>query len=122
VTYGLSSARFRVPRPIEEAAPSRYRGSVQADPSAEVAYCEVCRLSHRKDAIVCEACSHPLGGAPGWSAVRGRRDSHLRHSLVALAVVVGMLLLNYWMWGGAGYILALGPVAWLVRSIRYPKV
>jgi hypothetical protein len=85
-----------------------------------VAYCEVCRLSHRKDAIACEACSHPLGSAPDWSAVRGSRDSHGRQALVALAVVVGMLLLNYWVWGGAGYILALGPVAWLVRSaMRY---
>jgi len=78
--------------------------------------CEVCGLPHRPGVAICEDCGHAIGQVPDWQAIRGKRSSCARQFGAALAVTVCMLWLNIVLFGGAGYIVAMGPVVWLVMS------
>jgi hypothetical protein len=99
------------------AAERRYVGRTErmADLDDSVS-CEVCGLPHRRGVAICEDCRHVLGRAPDWPAIRGRRSSYATQCGAALAVTVGMLWLNFVLFGGAGYIVAMAPVVWLVMS------
>jgi hypothetical protein len=64
----------------------------------------------------CEDCGHLLGREPNWETTRGRRSAYARNFVIALVLVVAMLALNEVLFGGAGYILYMPPVVWLVFS------
>lgn len=82
----------------------------------EAILCEVCRLPHRRGVAFCEACGHLLGREPDWQAIRRQRTRHARNFMAALALVLGMLALNEWLFGGVGYVLYMPPVVWLAFS------
>jgi hypothetical protein len=90
--------------------------NVQTADPVDYVVCEVCRLPHRRDAVICEDCGHLLGRAPDWSSIRGKRASHARQFALALVVVVGMLWLNVLAFGAAGFLIWMAPVFWLFMS------
>lgn len=86
----------------------------------EIVHCELCRLPHREDVEECEECGHLLGTAVDWKALEAELPALLRKALLGIAMVLGILALNILAFGGAGYIVLLGPVYWTVMRIyRY---
>jgi hypothetical protein len=88
---------------------------VVPDP-VDIVYCEVCELPHRRKALECEQCQHSLGTAPDWDALRAEvlklRGNVILGVLATLAMIVG----TGWLLGGVGYIVAMGPMVWAVKS------
>lgn len=78
--------------------------------------CEVCGLPHQHGVATCEDCEHVLGNVPDWSSIRGRRASYARQFATAFVTTMAMLWLNFTLFGGAGLIVLLAPVVWLVMS------
>jgi hypothetical protein len=110
--------RYRVP--LQRSFPRRYARAVSDDVEDpyrgrdEVVYCEVCELPHRRGVLRCEACEHELGTAPNWDAIRAQLAGVKRKALFGVFVLAGFMAGNSIAWGGGGYLIAVGPIAWTV--------
>ena len=92
-----------------------------ADPAASTdgakpIYCDLCRLPHRPGTLLCEDCGHELGTPPNWHALEQelpRLRASIALGFLALAGTVG---LNLALFGGAGYVVLLAPIGWIVQG------
>lgn len=82
----------------------------------DTVHCEVCALPHRRTARVCEECGHQLGSTPNWELLRHKLADLQTRFWIGVAAIIGMVVLNILLFGGAGFILALAPFAWTVFS------
>ncbi len=93
-----------------------------SDADSDIIYCEVCALHHRAGVERCEECKHLLGTPANWGDVRDEL-SHLNGQvLLGAGALLGMVALNYWAFGGAGYIILLAPVVWAVTNFYRRRV
>lgn len=85
-------------------------------PDQTLIACPLCGLAHRQGATVCDGCHHPLNQPLDKKA----RQQQLRQSKIGMfggaALVALMLLANVVWFGGAGGILLVAPLGWLVIS------
>ena len=77
-------------------------------------YCKVCGLPDRKGVARCEACEHELGTALDWDALRARLPGLRKKILWGLFVLAGFVVGSCAAWGGGGYVIAIGPIGWIV--------
>jgi hypothetical protein len=87
---------------------------------SETIYCEVCRLPHRRGVVRCEDCGHQLGSPPDWEGMR-ETLRHLRVKItIGIVALVAMLVGNFALFGGAGFIILTAPIGWTVFGVyRY---
>ncbi len=79
-------------------------------------YCEVCRLPHRRGVTLCEDCGHYLGSTPDWQGLRDELPPLRTKIVVGVAALVAMIAVNIFLFGGAGYVIALAPLGWIASS------
>jgi hypothetical protein len=82
----------------------------------DIVYCEVCELPHRRGAAVCEQCKHALGSTPNWERLRAELPELRNKVLVGVAATLLMIVGSGWLFGGGGYIVAMGPMTWAVAT------
>lgn len=89
----------------------------------DIVHCEVCALPHRRGVSACEQCGHWLGQAPDWEQIRYDLKELRTKFWIGLVATLGMLAVNLAVFDGAGYILALAPLGWVVFSAaRYRAI
>ena len=86
-----------------------------SDP-VDIVYCEVCELPHRRKARECEQCQHVLGTAPNWDALRADVGKWRGNVILGVLATLAMIVGTGWAFGGVGYIVAMGPMVWAVKS------
>ncbi len=79
-------------------------------------YCEVCRLPHRRGVTLCEVCGHYLGSKPDWEGIRGELPPLRTKMVVGMVTLLAMIAANAFLFGGAGYVIALAPLGWIASS------
>jgi hypothetical protein len=88
--------------------------------SGDIIHCELCGVPYERGVTVCEGCSHALGTTPDWAGLRAELPSLKLQMYGALLVVVAMVIVNAWAFGGAGYIVLVAPIGWaLMSGYRY---
>lgn len=99
--------------------------SAREDPSVtttddEPVYCELCRLPHRRGTVQCDECDHQLGTPPNWGALEQELPRLRMKMALGFLSVAAMIGINRAVFGGAGYIIAMAPLVWIVQSLyRY---
>src|SRR5262245_27194907 len=99
---------------IDHRSEVRNRRDASMVEQSNIIYCEVCRLPHQRGATVCEECDHRLGTKPDWNALKAELPELRQKIAGGVAAIVGMIVLNGLLFGGAGYIVTLAPVVWTV--------
>jgi hypothetical protein len=82
--------------------------------SVDTIHCEVCDLAHRRGAERCDRCEHVLGTMPDWQGLRAELPGLRRKIALGVVVLVAMLALNVMFFGGAGYVVLLAPIGWIL--------
>jgi hypothetical protein len=82
----------------------------------DIVYCEVCELPHRRKARECEQCQHLLGTAPDWDALRAEVPKLRGNVILGVLVTLAMIIGTGWLFQGVGYIVAIAPMVWAVKS------
>ena len=83
----------------------------------EIIRCEICDLSHRRTAVRCDGCDHVLGTTPDWDGLRAELPRLKRQMAKGGAAFVAMIALNMALFGGAGYIVLIAPIGWVMDSV-----
>ena len=86
-----------------------------AEPESTIE-CELCGLPHRDDAVECDRCEHRLGTQPNWDALRDELPELKSKMLVGAVALMGMIALNVMVFGGAGYVILVAPIGWIMFS------
>lgn len=89
---------------------------------AEAVECEVCALPHRIGVERCEDCGHRLGTSPDWDSIRGELSRLRRHAVLGAVAFVAMIALNVLVLGGAGFVIAVAPIGWMVMSFYRSRI
>jgi hypothetical protein len=79
-------------------------------------YCEACGLPHRRGAVQCDRCEHALGTEPNWEALRAELPQLKGKIVLGFVSLVAIIALNILVFGGAGYIVLLAPIGWIIFS------
>jgi hypothetical protein len=82
--------------------------------AADIIECPLCRVPHRAGASRCDACGQPLDEPPDLGALDAERLNRKLQVVGAIATILLMLVLNYWVFGGGAYAVALAPFGWLL--------
>lgn len=83
---------------------------------SEIIHCELCGVPYQLGATVCDGCSHVLGTTPDWAGLRAELAPLKQRIYFAVALLVVMVAINAWAFGGAGYVILAAPVGWGVAS------
>jgi hypothetical protein len=86
--------------------------------ATDIIECPLCRVPHRGGASRCDACGQPLDEPPDVRALNAERLNRKLQLLGALASILLMLVLNFWVFGGEAYAVALAPFGWLLWAWR----
>jgi hypothetical protein len=78
--------------------------------------CEVCRLAHRRKAERCDRCNHALGTPVDWAKLEAELPSLRGQIAAGVVLFVVMMALNLIVFGGAGAIVLLAPIGWVLFS------
>jgi hypothetical protein len=90
-------------------------------------HCEMCELACMKSAkgTKCERCAHTLGSSVDLTQLREEVQNYKRQIWAGVTLVVAMLVLNWMILQGAGGLLLIAPLGWVVwgyRELRIRKV
>jgi hypothetical protein len=88
----------------------------------DIIHCELCGLAHRRTAQRCDRCEHQLGTIPDWDALRAELPALRKKMALGVVALVGIVALNLLVFGGAGVILLLAPIGWILFSAIRHKV
>ena len=80
--------------------------------SAGIVECPLCGVPHRTAAVTCDGCGQPLHVRPDLAGMKAEYRRRRYHMAGSLAVIVGMLVVNWALFGGGAYVIALAPIGW----------
>ncbi len=82
----------------------------------EPIYCDLCRLPHRVGTAWCDECGHKLGTRPNWEALEQEIPGLRMKVALGFLAIAAMIGINVAVFGGAGYVIVLAPIAWIAQS------
>jgi hypothetical protein len=86
--------------------------------SREIVRCPLCDQLHASSAERCEDCGQPLHEALDFERLRDEHDARRRNVGLAVAAFVAMIAINFGLFGGGGFFIALAPLSWLAWNWR----
>ena len=80
--------------------------------------CPLCDLAHRAGAVTCDGCGQALHEKPNLDQMRTECALRKRNMILAVAAIVGMLVLNVALVGHVGgFVIATAPLGWFLWSL-----
>jgi hypothetical protein len=74
-------------------------------------------VPHRAGAVTCDGCGGRLDVVPDFAELRDEYARRKRDMTLAVALIVGMIVLNDLAFGGAGFVISTAPIGWFVWSL-----
>jgi hypothetical protein len=89
----------------------------------DIVRCLLCDTPNRRGTVSCDDCDQPLDALIDPNILQDELAGLRTPIALALAGVVAMIVINWLLFGGAGYIIAIAPLGWFGHSvIRYRVV